>query len=61
MQEYEQNMMNNYMIWFKKWWRPGDVTKKNFLNWILAAELLCYMKRLRNKVKNDTCRPGQIN
>ena len=26
--------------------------KKYFLNWILVAELLCFMKRFKNKVDN---------
>ena len=33
--------------------RPSDVIKKYFLNWILVAELLFFMKRLRDKVNND--------
>ena len=33
--------------------RPSDVTKKYFVNWILVAELLCFMERFRDKVNND--------
>ena len=29
------------------------VTEKYFLNWILVAELLCFMKRLTDKLNND--------
>ena len=43
-------MINDNIIQSK---RPSDVIKKYFLNWILVAELLCFMKRLRGKVYND--------
>ena len=32
---------------------PGDATKNYFLNWILVPELLCFVKILRDKIKND--------
>ena len=34
------------------WWRPSYVVQKWLLNWIRAAELLRYMKALRDKVNN---------
>ena len=43
-------MINDSIIQSK---RPGVVTKKYFLSWIVVAELLCFMKRLRDKVNND--------
>ena len=43
-------MINDSIIQSK---RPNDVTKKYILNWILVVELLCFMKRLRDKVNND--------
>ena len=43
-------MINDNIIQAK---RPSDVTKKYFLNWILVAELLRFMKRFREKIKND--------
>ena len=45
--------INDNIIQSKKWFRSGGVTKKYFLNWILVAELLYFMKRLRDKVNND--------
>ena len=33
--------------------KTSDVTKKYFLNWVLVAALLYFMKRLRDKVNND--------
>ena len=43
-------MINDNIIQSK---RPSDVTEKYFLNWILVAKLLCFMKRFRDKVNND--------
>ena len=43
-------MINDSIIQSK---RPSVVTKKYFLSWIVVAELLCFMKRLRDKVNND--------
>ena len=42
-------MINDNIIQSK---RPSDVTKNYFLNWILVAELLCFMKSFRDKVNN---------
>ena len=46
-------MISDNIIQSKKWWRPGNVTKKYFLNKILVAELLCFMRMSRNKANND--------
>ena len=32
--------------------RPSDVTKKYFLKWIFVAEILCFMRKFRDKVNN---------
>ena len=43
-------MINDNIIRSK---RPSDITKKYFLNWILVAELLLFMKRFKDKVNSD--------
>ena len=43
-------MINDNIIQSK---RPSDATKEYFLNWMLVAELLYFMKRFRDKVNND--------
>ena len=43
-------MINDNMIKSK---RPIDVTKKYFLKWILVAEILCFMRKFRDKINND--------
>ena len=42
-------MINDNIILSK---RPSDIIKKCFLNWILVAELVCFMKRLMTSLQN---------